>query len=194
MENATGIRIGVTLMLISFSLWAPWAAVIAYWTKQIESCPPILTYTQLICAACAEMVGVLCAFFWGVAAYKPGIVSADITMTLNELGWMMFLIPWAPYSMWCIAVGVAILQDKREEPLFPRWIIGLCFWTAFLFMPAFAPLFFKTGGFAYNGLLGMFVPLLVFFVWIEGISFAMTKKLKAEKSALLASATAAHQS
>ena len=32
----------------------------------------------------------------------------------------------------------------------------------------------------YNGLLGMYLPLAIFFVWVEGVTWTMTTKLKGE--------------
>jgi hypothetical protein len=52
--------------------------------------------------------------------------------------------------------------------------------TAFLFVPAGLPLFFKDSQFAYDGLLGMYLPLVVFFVWTEAITFAMQRRLATE--------------
>ena len=179
-NNLSGIRIGITLMMLSFACWAPWGAMIAAWTRKTETGRPVLAYTQVVCLTLSEMVALLCAFFWGMASFRPGEISPEITMTLNDMGWLMFLIPWPPYSAWCIAVGIAILRDRSVNPVFPRWVAGLSFLTAFLFVPAFAPLFFKSGGFAYNGLLGMYLPLLIFFVWVEGVTYAMAKSLKRE--------------
>lgn len=179
-ENAWGIRMGATLMMVSFGFWAAWGAVVANWTRRSPGGGRVLAYIQLVSLTIAEMVGVLCAFFWGLAAYRPGEIAPEITATINDAGWLMFLIPWPPFSMWCIAVGVAVFRDKREgdEREFPRWVGYLSLLTAFLFAPAGAALFFKSGGYAYNGLLGMYLPLAIFFVWTEGVTWAMTAKLK----------------
>jgi hypothetical protein len=86
----------------------------------------------------------------------------------------------AALCVWCISLALAVLRDHSEFRLLPRWSSGLGFLTAFLFMPASATIFFKSGGFAYNGLLGMFLPLVMFMVWLEGITIPMTSSLKRE--------------
>ena len=181
-ENASGIRIGATLMLISFGLWMPWGSVVIAWTRKIEGHYPILTYTQIASVAMSAFVALLCAFFWGVAAFRPGEVSPDVTMTLNDMGWLMFLVMWPPYSVWCLSVGLTVLLDASDTPLLPRWTGYLSLLTAFLFIPAALPLFFKSGQFAYNGLLGMFLPLLIFFIWVEGMTYALIKAIKREQA------------
>lgn len=180
-DNAAGIQIGATFMLVSFAFWATWGSVIAAWTKRTVPGGQVLAYIQVVSMTIAEMVGVLCAFFWGAAAFRPGQISPEITMTLNDMGWLMFLIPWPPFSMWCIAVALAVFRDKSDDPVFPRWTAYLSLLTAILFIPAGAALFFKEGGYAYNGLLGMYLPLAIFFVWVEGLTIAMTRRLLREQ-------------
>ena len=177
-SNETGIRIGVTLMMLSFGPWAAWGAVLAAWTRRVETGTPVLSYIQIASFTISEMIGVLCALLWGVASFRAGDIAPEITMTLNDMGWLMFLLPWPPFSAWCIAVGIAVLRDESPRPVLPRWVAGLSFLTAFLYAPALLPLFFKTSGFAFDGLLGMYLPLLIFFVWVEGVTLPMARALK----------------
>ncbi|MFE3000818.1 hypothetical protein ACFXG4_38215 [Nocardia sp. NPDC059246] len=179
-ENVDGIRLGATFMMVSFCFWAPWGSVVANWTRRSAGGGRVLADVQIVSLAISEMVGVLCALLWALAAFRPGQINPQITQTLNDAGWLMFLLPWPPFSMWCVAQAVAVFRDKREGDVreFPRWTGYLSLLTAFLFMPAGAALFFKDGGYAYDGLLGMYLPLTIFFVWVEGITLAMTRKLK----------------
>ena len=179
-NNFQGIRIGMTLMLLSSGFYAVWGGVLATWTRRVEGGKSLLADIQIACIAVGTIITVMAEFFWLIAAFRPGVIAPDITMTLNDMGWLMFLLPWPPYSVWCIALALAILRDQSEFPLLPRWSAGLSFLTAFLFMPASATIFFKSGGFAYNGLLGMFLPLVMFLVWLEGITIPMTLGLKRE--------------
>jgi hypothetical protein len=176
--NEAGIRVGVTLMMLSFGPWAAWGAVLAAWTRRVETGTPVLAYIQIASFTISEMIGVACALLWGIASFRAGHIAPEITLTLNDMAWLMFLLPWPPFSAWCIAVGIAVLRDESPRPVLPRWVAGMSFLTAFLYMPALLPLFFKTGGFAYNGLLGMYLPLLIFFVWVEGVTFPMARTLK----------------
>ena len=194
-DNMHGIRLGATCMMISVSFWAAWGAVVANWTRRSPGGGRVLAVIQIVSLTLSEMVGVLCSFLWGLAAYRPGDIAPDITRTLNDAAWLMFLIPWPPFSMWCIALAVAVFRDKREGDVreFPRWTGYLSLLTAFLYVPAAASLFFKEGGYAYNGLLGMYLPLAIFFIWVEGVTWAMTRKLKDELAALDASDGSAHR-
>jgi hypothetical protein len=186
-DNVWGIRLGATFMMVSFCFWATWGAVVANWTRRSPGGGRSLAIVQIVSLTISEMIGVLCAFLWALAAFRPGEVDPEITQTLNDGAWLMFLIPWPPFSMWCAALAIAVFRDKREGDVreFPRWIGYLSLLTAFLFVPAGAVLFFKEGGYAYNGLLGMYLPLAIFFVWVEGVTWVMTDKLKAQRDELL---------
>lgn len=179
-EDRDGIRLGATLMFASFALWAGWGAVIIAWVWRRISGGRVLAIAMTISLTIAEMVGVLCAFFWAMAAFRPGEISADITMTLNDAGWLMFVLPWPPWSFLCGCLAVAILRDRSEEPTFPRWVAYVSLLTALLFAPAGLPLFFKGTEMAYDGVLGMFVPFIVFFVWVESVTWAMGRRLATE--------------
>lgn len=185
-DNQTGIQIGVTLMLIGFSSWCLWGASVAAWARSVEKGAPILTYAMIISAAVAEMVVIMIAFFWALAAFRPGETNPDITQMLNDGAWLLFLIPWAPFSVWAIVFALLVLQDDSEDPLFPRWLAGLSFGFALILVPAFAPLLFKDGGFAYDSVLGMVVPLIAFEGWKASVNIAMMhgieKQMKAEKA------------
>lgn len=177
-DNAVGIQVGCTLMLIGFSLWIPWSAVVAAWARRVEKGAPVLTYAMIVNGAVAVIIVVMIAFFWALAAFRPGEVSADLTMTLNDAGWLLFLIPWAPFSVWAIIFSMLVLQDDSDHPLIPRWVAGLSFCFGLILVLAFAPLIFKSGTFAYDGLIGMIIPLVAFEGWKTAVTQAMLAGLK----------------
>jgi hypothetical protein len=77
--------------------------------------------------------------------------------------------------------GLDILNDKRPTPMFPRWTAWFSFWAAILFVPAGAVLIFKTGPFAWNGLIAFYIPVITFFAWLmlmSGYGFKASRLLK----------------
>lgn len=86
---------------------------------------------------------------------------------------------WAPGVLWVGAVGLAILRDGSPQPLFPRWVAYLNFWVGFPFFPASLALFFKTGPFAYNGAIAVWLPAGIFFLWYGVMTFLMLKAIQA---------------
>lgn len=164
--NLTGVRIGLVASIIAFALLGPWGVAIALQTRRTEGALPALTYVQLVSIAISWTTGVLAGIVWAAAAYRPGVISPEITRALNDLGWLLFLLPWPPFSVWFAAVGLGILVDRSEQPAFPRWAAYLCFWAALLIAPGSLVIFFKTGPFAFNGLVAFYVAFAAFGGWV----------------------------
>jgi hypothetical protein len=179
-DHTTAIRLGLFLMTCSTALTIPWGLTIATWTKRAEGSFSILTYTQIACIGLSSLVGVLTGLVWSVAAFRPEI-SPETTRMLNDFGWFLYLFTWPPFSVWALAIGIGVLLDKNEEPAFPRWVAYLNFWLAFLLIPAGLMLFFKTGPFAFDGVVTFWVPNVAFFGWIFVMTWLVIKAIRAEQ-------------
>jgi hypothetical protein len=164
------IRIGLFICSLGMPLVAPYGAAIAMQLRRTEEDTPILTVVQLILIAVATVVTVLTMMTWALAAFRPTDMSPDITRTLNDAGWFLFLFTWAPFSLWYIVIGVSILTDHNAVPIYPRWAGYLNFWVAVLSVTAGLMMFFKTGPFAFNGLIALYMPLTIFLGWIVAMS------------------------
>jgi hypothetical protein len=96
-----------------------------------------------------------------VAAYRPHL-SPDSTQTLHDLGFIMTFSPAAPFFLQYTAIAVTILQIPDAQPWIPRWVAYCNIWVAVgPVPPSFIPLF-KSGPLAWNGLLGFYLPVVVF--------------------------------
>ncbi|HWF53117.1 MAG TPA: hypothetical protein VG223_00755 [Solirubrobacteraceae bacterium] len=169
-HNLSGIRAGLCLFMAGIALIAPWGAAVAAQTDRAGLRTSVFTYVQVVCIAAALMIGVLSCIAWGVAAFRPGDISAATTRSFNDLGWILFIFDWSPLAVWYLAVGLSIFMDPNDRPVFPRWAGWLSVWTAVLSVPGGLTVFFQTGPLAFNGLLALWVPLGVFFVWIVAMT------------------------
>jgi hypothetical protein len=86
--------------------------------------------------------------------------------TLYDLGWLFFDLTFVFSLLQSVALGTAILIDRREQPLFPRWVAYLCFLTAAVYVPLGLIPFVRTGPFAWHGLLNFWAVFVMFFVLI----------------------------
>jgi hypothetical protein len=168
-------EIGMFLIMTSMGMLAPWGAVLATRLRAVERGFPTLTYIQLANCAVATMVVVLCPMFWAAAAYRPFDTPPEILRVMNDIGWFLVLAPWPPFTFWLAGVALAILNDDRPNPEFPRWTAFLSLWAAVLFIPAGAVLIFKDGPFAWDGIIAFYIPVIIFFVWLMVMSFYGTK-------------------
>src|ERR1700758_1707738 len=98
-----------------------------------------------------------------VAAFRPER-SPETTQTLHDLGWMLLIMPFVPFTVQTACLGWAILQDNGTPPALPRWFGYFNLWVALSFIPGGVIPLFKTGPLAYNGVFAFWIPFSIFFV------------------------------
>lgn len=163
-ENRTAIRIGVVICLASCPLLMPFLASFTIQMKRIEGARPILAYTQLALGALATVEFVIPYVFMLVSTYRAD-QHPDVTRALYDLSWFFFLGVISTFVLQLAVFGIAVLTDRRVEPIFPRWLGYLNLWLAMTFTPASFLVFFKTGPLAWNGFLVWWVPVCAFLLW-----------------------------
>jgi hypothetical protein len=180
-ENQLGIRVGCLLMMTCFALFATWAATITVWIRKMEPGFPVLTYSATACVGVGTVMFELIPMTWAVASFRADSIDPDITRTLNDWTWFVFLYTWPPFSVWLMIIAIAILRDKSGHQYLPRWVAYQCIWVALLIAPAGMIAFTKTGPLAFNGWLALWVPFAVFFLWMVAITVNILKAIKQEE-------------
>lgn len=179
-HNLGGIRAGMIIEMAGVALIAPWGAALAVQTHRGNPGTAIFTVTQIVCVAVATIIAVLAPIAWGFASFRAGSQSPELTRTLNDFGWLVFIFDWSPFAVWYASVGLAIVMDRGDQPVFPRWAGYLSFWTAGLSAPGGLTILFKSGPLAYNGLLSLWVPLGVFGIWISSMTVLVIRAIQRE--------------
>jgi hypothetical protein len=173
------IRIGLVFTCCAYGVMATWGVAMAAQTRRKEGMFPTLTYVQLTGMAAGTAQIVVMAGVWAAAAFRPGQVSPEITQTLNDLGWMLLLGTWIPFTIWAIALGLAVLLDKSDTPVFPRWSGYFSIWTGILFIPGSGAWFFKHGAMSWVGAIALWEVFLIFGAWVLLFSYLSYKNVKA---------------
>jgi hypothetical protein len=158
------IRIAMIFMTTGAMCYLPWTALLSDLIRQIEGRSYFLTGTQFAAGVVSALTFFLPPFMWMTAAFRPER-SPEITQAVVDLGWMLFIIPIAPFILQYLSLAVAIFSDSRPEPAFPRWAGYLQVWVSVSFLPAILAMFFKTGPFAWNGIFVWWIPLSFFAGW-----------------------------
>jgi hypothetical protein len=169
-DNLAGFRIGMLITMIGFSLMVPWAAGVAARVRSSEGRFPVLTHTQIGCAAIGSLIGQGATWIFEAVAYRLDDSDPLVIRALHDLAWFTFLAPWPSFTIWCFAQAMAILQDTRHPADLPRWCGFLSLWTGILFVPACLIFWFKVGPFSWNGLIAFYVPVFIFFIWVVGLT------------------------
>jgi hypothetical protein len=73
--------------------------------------------------------------------------------------------------------------------VFPRWFGFLSIWCGLLYTPGALTFFFKTGPFAWNGLLTFYIAATAFFLWIVSLVILLLRAIGQQKTAPLSVTT-----
>ncbi|WP_148042113.1 hypothetical protein [Zhongshania marina] len=175
-EHSSGIRAGMILMLISGSFYAAFTAVSSAQLRRIPGVHSTVIYTQLVAGAFGCLTFLVPAMLFEVTAFRPDR-PIEITHALNDLSWILLVMPWPPFMIQNFAFAFAVFSDKQKSPLFPRWLGYLNIWAPITFTPAVLLPFFKTGPFAWSGLLVIWIPAGIFIVWFAAMCWQLLKAI-----------------
>lgn len=178
-EHRDRIRLGALLMVIGVGFFAPFGAVLLARTRRMETDIPIFTYLQLVSFSATLTVGFLSPMCFALAAFRPEQDPA-ITQMLNDAAWFLLLYIWPLFTVWQWSLAAPILLTPKGSATFPRWVGHVSLWCGLLFTPSLLIDHFKTGPFAYNGLLGVYVPAAALAIWSSATSIGLMISLRTE--------------
>jgi hypothetical protein len=174
--DRAAIRIGLALTLVCSGLLAPFIGVISAQMRRIEGTNSPLAFAQLALGALLIIEFVYPMMILQVAAYRADRPDDDIQV-IHDLGWMLFVGVVCTAIMQLMVIGVVILQDRREQPIFPRWSGYFNFWAALLIAgPSLIP-FFTTGPFAWNGLFSWWIGVTAFAIWLFVMTYLLLRAI-----------------
>jgi hypothetical protein len=182
-DNETSIRIGMVLMAVGAPCYYTWSIALSKIISRMEGPMGPLSMTELIGGLMTGVVTVVPAIVWQTAAFRAETRSAESVQLLYDLGWLFFDLTWMFSFLQSVALGIAILKDRRAQPLFPRWTGYMCFLTAAVYVPLVFIPFARTGPFAWHGVLNFWAVFVMFFVLIAILTpyaFRALRRLEAE--------------
>jgi hypothetical protein len=174
-SHDTRVIAGLVISTLGVSLVFPLIAVIAVYMVRMEGRTPILTFLQLITGAATGVCLLLPLLLMTTIAFRPDR-SPELTMTLNDIAWLLFITPIAPFMIQNVAIGVAILNDKRQT--LPRWVGYVNFWIAFSFIPDPLAFFFHSGPFAWRGIFIFWLALTTYSVFLIVMGLTLRKAIR----------------
>jgi len=171
------IRIGLLVCYLGAPFYLAFGAAINAQTRRIAGLSKTLTQLQAA-AFSASLILIIGPFMlWWVAAFRPGDVSAELTQTLNDLGWVSFLVGWVPFVTWYVITGLAILCDTSDDPIYPRWAGYVAVTMGLGQTSASFLVCFKTGPFAWDGVFSWWLPATWFFIFFIVMTVVTVKAI-----------------
>src|SRR5581483_1290075 len=181
-DHKLAIRFATLIECIGFTFYLTWSMSIVFFMRRMERGMPVLSYTAIANAGGGYVFFLLMPITWAVLAFRPEALDPAFLQLANDFVWFVFILSWPPFAVFMLLIAAAVLRDRDPKPTFPRWVGYLNIWTAVLIVPAGLIEFFKTGPFAYDGIISFWFVWLVFFGWIIGMSAIVMRACTAEKA------------
>ncbi len=175
------IRIGMIIVMFTAMIIIPFSAVIGQILARIEGTAGILTYSALLGGTGTMVLTFYPAIWWLVGCYRPDR-SAELVYLLNDMSWLQFIGGVSIFMPLPASMAVAAFCDSSATPTFPRWFGFYTSWVLLLILPGQLLFFFHSGPFAWNGLIGLWVPFAVFGSWFFVSFYLLRKAILSERS------------
>jgi hypothetical protein len=182
-DNRTGIRVGLIGAMFFSALLLPCYTVLSAELRKIEGKLSLLAPIQLggaiILVAFFQIIGL----FWLLASFRPE-ADPQIMRFANDFCWLVWAMLIPTYSMQYVCIAIAGFMDKRPNPAFPRWSAYMNLWVAITGAGGVLAVFFKTGPFAWHGLVGFWIPVIVFAVGMTVDMWLLLQRARYESTAV----------
>ena len=188
-EHAGSIRSGLVLMMLAAALIGPFTAEISTQMRRVQAPGSPLASIQYGMGVAGIFVILLPAMTMQVAAFRPDR-DPDIILALNDAAWLPFVGIISLFMVQCGAIAACVLQSA-DQAVFPRWVGYFNVWAALLLLPAVLIYFFKTGPFAWNGVLVFWIGLTVLGAWFVAMSVVLRRAILSERAVVQGSPSAA---
>ena len=157
-----GIRVGMVIIMWGAAAFLFFVSTMAHFVERIEGCNGPLSKTMIMAGYANAMLTFYPPLWWLTNAFRPMERTAEQIYLLNDIAWLQFIGGLSLIMPMFLVVAYAVLNDKNDKPVFPRWLAYLSIWVFVLFLPDQLLFFFKDGPFAWDGLFAFWIPLTVF--------------------------------
>lgn len=178
-SDYTRIRIGMLILMFAALIFIPFAATMARQLARIEGGVGTLSLIFVLGAVGNMVLTFYPAVWWLTAAFRPER-AAELIQLMNDMAWLQFLGGISMYLAMPLAVTAASLLDSSADPIFPRWCGYANAWLAVLILPDQLLFFFHEGPFAWNGLFGLWIPVVVFSGFFLVNCYVLHQRLRRE--------------
>ena len=175
-------RIGAAIMLVVGAFNTPWSIVVSLQMARDELGAPTWAIMQSLAATINSFLFFMTPFMWGMAAFSVDR-PPELTVLLQQCAWLIFTaaVSMFPFQIFPTAV---VAFSKKEDPAnsaFPRWIGWVTLLLGLSGTAGVSAMLFKTGPFAWNGLVPFYLPLSLFGIWMTCMSISMFRAIRLQK-------------
>jgi hypothetical protein len=162
--QSTSVRLGLILAMMGSGLLVGYAATLFVQMRRIEGEHAVLSHFQMGSGVLLSLEFIYLIFFWQTATFRVDR-APELVQLLNDMAWIPFVGLSSTLILQALCFGVVVLMDKREQPIFPRWVGWFSIFSALSFTPGSINMFFMHGPFAWNGIIAIYFPVTVYVFW-----------------------------
>jgi len=180
-DNRTDIRVGIIGAMFASALLLPFFTVISSEMRKIEGRSALLAPMQWGGAVILVCFFQIICLGWLLASFRPE-ADSDVIRAVHDYGWLVWTMLIPTYVVQFVAMAVAGFMDARPQPLWPRWAAWANLWVAITGCGGVLAVFFKSGPFAWHGLVGFWIPVLTFVAGMTMTTVLMLRRARYEES------------
>ena len=173
-DDRTRIRIGVLILTGAAPLLACYGAALTHQIRRSLGADSPLATAQSLVAACLILEFIFPQMIWQAGAFRADR-NPQLVQLCYDIGWLMYMGVVGTAMLQMILCAIAILQDRRTEPLLPRWVAYVCIWSTIGVAGGAFCVFTQTGPIAWNGLIAFWLLAVAFFIWMVTMSWGMLR-------------------
>ncbi|MFE2996921.1 hypothetical protein ACFXG4_18135 [Nocardia sp. NPDC059246] len=181
-EDVALHKIGLLLGMIGVFLTIPYFFVISMQLRRMERRIPSLAILQFASGIIVTVVLMIPMLLFIGGVFRPDR-SPELTQLMNDISYVMLILPWPPILGQLGAIVVAVLTDHNDKRIFPKWVAWYNVWVGSLLLPASLIIFFKTGVFAWTGIIGFWIPAAAFGIWYLVMTWVVIRAIENEAAA-----------
>jgi hypothetical protein len=159
------LMLAAVLMMCSTFVLFPVLALLTLIARKIERETGIVTVMMAMTATTSLVFNFYTPFSFALAAFRPDR-DPSIIQYASDYGFLQFMggIPMF-LLVWAISAYAILVLSPRQEPVVPRWFGYLNLWFVILYIPELLVFFFHTGPFAWDGIVGFWIPAVLFIAY-----------------------------
>lgn len=182
-EHYAGIKdevaIGMSVFALATCFLLVYSVQLSLWLWRREGRSPLMSIAQAGGGFAVVLLVFISCCLWIGAAYRSDVAEPDVTVALNDAAWFGFLVGWSMLSLQMLATAAITLADRGRPQLVPRWLSWFSVIGAVLLVTANGCAITETGPFAWDGVLGYYVPMAIWGFWLDAHAWYMRKDIRA---------------
>lgn len=169
----TSLMAAAVAIMVATVLLMPCSAVLVLMIRKIEGRSGVITIMMGFTLTTNLVSNFFTGFFLSAAAFRIDR-SPEITQLAIDLTFLLIMggIPLFVMIFFLTAYALLVVSP-RDKPVLPRWAGYVNLWAGILFLPELLIYFFKTGPFAWDGVVGFWIPAVIFVSFFVVVTFVV---------------------